>query len=168
MNQKTNDLGLGAGVIAFGVFLLLYAIPVFVSAPSNVRALVLSPLFWPDIIAWIIIILGVTLIATRVFGPPVVASETTASAALSPEDTPYAIARLAAAAVIMVGLVVAIPVLGMVLSTGIAFALISMIVKTPRPVTALIVAILLPLVLYAFFAHVAGVSVPQGRFITLP
>ena len=31
-----------------------------------------------------------------------------------------------------------------------------------------LVAIVLPLVLYAFFAHIAGVAVPQGEFIRLP
>lgn len=168
MNLNLKDIGLGVGVIAFGVGLVLYAIPEYVSAPSNVRAVVLSPLFWPDIIGWMIIVLGATLILSRMFGAPVVASEESASAALSREELPYGIARLSAMLIIMVGLIYAIPVLGMVLATGIAFALISLLVLSPRPVTSLIVAIVLPLVLYAFFAHVAGVSIPQGRFLTLP
>lgn len=168
MNLNSKDVWLGAGVVTFGVFLLAYAIPVYVSSPSNVRVVFLSPTFWPDIISWLIIILGATLIVTRMFGPPVTSSEPVNTADMSRDEVIYATARLAVIAVIMVGLVKLIPILGMVLATGIAFALISLVVMTPRPVTALIVAILLPLVLYAFFAHVAGVSMPQGRFLSLP
>ncbi|MBU1210698.1 MAG: tripartite tricarboxylate transporter TctB family protein [Alphaproteobacteria bacterium] len=168
MKLHSKDVWLGAGVVTFGVFLLVYAIPVFVASPSNVRVMFLSPTFWPDIISWLIIVLGATLIITRMFGPPVVASEPVDVSEMSRDEINFAWARLVAIAVIMVGLVMSTPILGMVLSTALAFALISAIVSTPRPVTALLVAILLPLMLYAFFAHVAGVSVPQGRFLSLP
>jgi len=29
-------------------------------------------------------------------------------------------------------------------------------------------AVLIPLVLYVFFAHIAGVAIPQGDFVRLP
>jgi len=168
MNAKSHDIWLGAGVVTFGAFLLAYAIPVFVSSPSNVRVLFLSPTFWPIIISWLVIILGVTLILTTIFGGPAATDKSVEAASLDSSEVFQATARIAGAAAVMVGLVVATPILGMVLSTGIAFALLSVIVMTPRPVTALLVAIILPLALYGCFAHVAGVSVPQGRFLTLP
>ena len=84
------------------------------------------------------------------------------------EEQLYGWGRLLAMAILMVGLVIATPILGMVLATAIAFALFSLVVVTPRPLTSIIVAIVLPLALYAFFSHVAGVSVPQGRFLMLP
>lgn len=168
MNLKHNDIWLGAGVVTFGVFLLAYAIPVFVSSPSNVRVVFLSPTFWPTIIGWLIIVLGATLILTRMFGVAMGSPETPEADKESRDEFVFAMVRLAAIAVIMIGLILAIPVLGMVLATGIAFALISFIVRTRRPLISLTVAIILPLVLYGFFAHVAGVSLPQGRFLTLP
>ncbi len=168
MNVKSNDIWLGAGVVTFGIFLLVYAIPVLVSSPSNVRVLFLSPTFWPVIIAWMVIILGTMLIITTLFSPTAEGIGVAAADEMEREEVVFATARLAAAAIIMVGLVLATPILGMVLATGLAFASISAVVTTPRPIAAVIVAVVLPLVLYAFFAHVAGVSVPQGRFMTLP
>ena len=58
MNLMNKDIWLGIGTIAFGVFLLVFAIPSFVSSPSNVPALVLAPTFWPTIVAYMIIVLG--------------------------------------------------------------------------------------------------------------
>lgn len=168
MNLNRNDVWLGGGVVLFGVFLLLYAIPTFVTSPSNVRNLVLSPAFWPTIIGWIVILLGVVLAVTRMFGPPLPPSEANAMLEVSGDEMLFAWGRLAIAGVLMAVLVIATPVLGMVLATGLTFAAFAILVTTPKPVTSLIVAIVLPLVLYAFFAHVAGVSVPQGRFLSLP
>ena len=158
MNLNNKDIWLGIGVIAFGVMLLTVAIPDHVSSPSNVRALVLSPTFWPTIVAYMIVMLGGVLVASRMIR----------TGRLSASDEPWngdgigdelihGWARLSAMAVLMVGLVVATPILGMVLASVIAFAAFSIIVLSPRPVTSLIVAIVLPLVLYAFFTHVAGV-----------
>ena len=53
---------LGIGFIAFGLFVLLVAIPYAVTSPSNVSRLVLSPTFWPIIISWLIIGLGAMLV----------------------------------------------------------------------------------------------------------
>ncbi len=153
----------------FGIMLLIFAIPDYVSTPSNVPKIVLSPRFWPDIVAYLILILGAVLTISRIFGTVAPTSfEESTSTGVEFEDPSYPWLRLLGIAIVMVALIVAIPVLGMVWSSMIAFIAIALLVKTPKPVTALIVAIALPLVLYAFFNHVAGVSVPQGRFITLP
>lgn len=173
MNFKHEDVWLGLGTIAFGILLLVYAIPELITAPSNVRVLVLSPVYWPTIVAYLIILLGGALvIRTGLIAPEKVdpeAAEATADATAEGSGwTLGACARLAASAILMAGLVAAIPDLGMVLSSCIAFALFSVVIASPRPVISLIVAIVLPFALYAFFAHVAGVPIPQGRFLDLP
>lgn len=168
MNLMNKDIWLGIGTIAFGVFLLVFAIPSFVSSPSNVPALVLAPTFWPTIVAYMIIVLGAALLITRMTGSTGESVDQTANVVETQEEQLYGVGRLLAMAILMVGLVIATPIIGMVLSTAIAFALFAAIVVTPRPVTSIIVAVVLPLALYAFFSHVAGVSVPQGRFLTLP
>jgi hypothetical protein len=136
-----------------------------VTAPSNVRAIVLSPTFWPTIVGWIIVVLGGLLVAVRLAQPPL---DGAAGADDEAEGGAAAWARLGAAAVVMVGLVLATSMLGMVWASMIAFALLAVIIRSPHPVSSAIVAVVLPLVLYAFFNHVAGVAVPQGEFIRLP
>lgn len=168
MNFMNKDIWLGIGTIAFGVMLLTFAIPSFVSSPSNVPALVLAPTFWPTIVAYLILVLGAALVASRAFGSSDAGLDETSRVTETRDEVIYGWGRLLAMAVLMVGLVVAIPILGMVLASAIAFALFAVIVVTPRPLTSIIVAVVLPLALYAFFSHVAGVSVPQGRFLTLP
>ena len=53
-----------------------------------------------------------------------------------------------------------------------AFAALAFLVSTPHPRAALVCALAVPLALYAFFAHVAGISIPQGSvaadYVRLP
>lgn len=49
-----------------------------------------------------------------------------------------------------------------------SFGDLSLLVKSSRPVMSATVAIVLPLALYVFFHHAAGVAFPQGEFIRLP
>jgi putative tricarboxylic transport membrane protein len=168
MNLMNKDVWLGIGTIAFGLLLLAVGIPYFVSSPSNVPALVLAPTFWPTIVGYMIVVLGAALVATRAFDSTDAGLDATSRVTETQDELIYGWGRLLAMAILMVALVITIPILGMVLASAITFALFALIVVTPRPLTSIIVAVVLPLVLYAFFSHVAGVSVPQGRFLTLP
>ncbi len=169
MKFNDTDVLLGLGVIAFGVLLLTFAIPHYITSPSNVRALVLSPTFWPIIVAGIIVFMGALLAATRMFGIGVTDPENAGELPSAEFDGGnFAWLRLVAVAGLMVGLVFAIPILGMVLATAIAFLAFAFIVRAPKPILILVSAIVIPLVLYWFFNHIAGVSVPQGRFFVLP
>ncbi len=162
MTERISWLGLG--FVAFGLFVLLAAIPYAVTSPSNVPKLVLAPTFWPTIVGWLIIGLGVLLTLLRFFG----------AAAHDPADddagpaSAAAWLRLAGALGVMTALVYVTPVLGMVWTAMLAFAGLSLLVRSSRPVMSAVVAIVLPLALYGFFAHVAGVAVPQGDFVQLP
>lgn len=76
--------------------------------------------------------------------------------------------RLAGLALIMILTMLALPQLGMVWTAMIVFIATALLFKTRHPVIAVICAIVIPLLLYAFFAHVAGISIPQGNFVRLP
>ncbi len=76
--------------------------------------------------------------------------------------------RLAGLAVIMVLTMFALPRLGMVWTSMIVFMAAALLFKTRHPIVAVICAVIIPLLLYAFFAHVAGISIPQGNFVRLP
>lgn len=167
MTQKTLHLRLGLFVCLSAAFLALYAIPNFVFAPSNVGNVVLSPLFWPYILSGLAGLVGLGLIASS-FGSNAseVYEDEEVTAVATEGLRPWL--RLAASALIMFATVIILPFAGMVLTTMIAFISCSLLFGTRYRLAALICAFVVPLLLYAFFAHVAGVAIPQGEFVRLP
>ncbi|WP_187428891.1 hypothetical protein ROLI_016530 [Roseobacter fucihabitans] len=163
MTQRQMQMRLGLGAIIAAAFLILYAIPQWISSPSNVRNIVLSPLFWPYALAGFTGLAGLGLVASgaRLRGPDTLVNEPV-------QDTGAAWMRLAGMAVIMVATMFLLPRLGMVLTSMLVFVATAFLVRTRHPITALVCAVIIPLVLYAFFAHVAGVAIPQGEILRLP
>lgn len=163
MTQRQVQLRLGYGAVIAAAFLALFAIPQWVSSPSNVSNVVLSPLFWPYALAGFTGLTGLGLIFSglrlETVGPPLNDPS---------EDRGAAWLRLAGMAVIMGLTMIALPRLGMVLTSMLVFVASAFLVRTRHPITALVCAVIVPLVLYAFFAHVAGVAIPQGDILRLP
>lgn len=162
MPPRTIQFQLGLGACIVALFLGFAAIPTWVSSPSNVPNIILSPVFWPYVLTALTGLTGLGLIfASR-----------HADTAVDPEDDDPSDGkswyRLLALAAIMVVTMFALPRLGMVLTTMVVFMLTAFLLRTRHPVTALICAVGIPLALYAFFAHVAGVAIPQGNFVRLP
>lgn len=156
------QLRLGIGAILAALFLVTYAVPNWVSSPSNVRNIVLSPLFWPYILSGLTGLVGLGLAVSgwrEAQGEPV----------NEPISDPGAgAARLVAFAVLMAVTFWVMPVLGMVWTSMLAFIALAFLVKTRHPAAAVICAVVVPLILYAFFAHVASVAIPQGELVRLP
>ncbi len=163
MEDRSIQIQLGVGAIAASVFLVVVAIPFWVSSPSNVANIILSPLFWPNVLAAITGLIGAGLILTSIVRPR---SEVPAVSDVA--DRPAAFKRLATMAVIMGACVLVMPRLGLVWTAMATFVATALLVKTKHPGTAVICAVLIPLFLYVFFAHVAGVAIPQGDFVRLP
>ncbi|NCQ25145.1 MAG: hypothetical protein COW54_16555 [Rhodobacteraceae bacterium CG17_big_fil_post_rev_8_21_14_2_50_63_15] len=163
MNQQAIQLRLGIVAMLAAAFLIFYAIPNWVSSPSNVRNLVLSPLFWPYILSGLtgLVGLGLVIAGRRM-------SATTEPVNDAIEDPRAGLVRLCAMAGLMALVFWAMPRLGMVWTSMLAFAAMAFLIRTRHPVTAVVCAALTPLVLYAFFAHVAGVAIPQGILVRLP
>jgi hypothetical protein len=163
MEDRRLQIELGTGALIAAVFLLLVAIPTWVSSPSNVANIVLSPAFWPNVLAGCTAMVGLGMILTSWWQPK------PPSARVSDVDhRGTAFARLAIVAIIMSATLIALPQLGLVWTCMLVFASVAFLVKTRHPKTVLICAVIVPLVLYVFFAHVAGVSIPQGNFVRLP
>ena len=163
MTQRRVQLQLGCAALTGAVLLIFYAIPVWVSSPSNVGNVILSPLFWPYALAGFMAVTGLGLLGAGLRMPPGGAPLNNPSA-----NPAAAFGRLVAMAVLMGLTMVLLPRLGMVLTSALLFAATAFLVKTRHPVTAVVCAVLVPLVLYAFFAHVAGVALPQGNVLRLP
>jgi len=163
MQDRRIQIRLGIGAIAASVLLLTFAIPNLVSTPSNVPNIILSPLFWPNSLAALTGIVGLGMILTSWNKPDIQDSN-----ASDVDDRGTAYLRLSTFAVIMVATMFAMPRIGLVWTAMLAFASLAFLVRTSHPKTALMSAILLPLFLYVFFAHVAGVAIPQGNYVRLP
>ena len=160
MSRKSH-LQIGIAAIGFAVFLYLIGIPNGVTAPSNIRNIVLSPLFWPQILTGLLAAVGLGLVLTA----RNLSDDGHVSLLAGVEGAPL---RLAAMAALMIGYVLLTPLLGMVWTSMLAFVLLALLIKTSHPIAAILAGVLALLVLHAFFAHVAGVAIPQGEIVRLP
>lgn len=157
MSRKSH-LQIGLASMLFAAFLVLVGIRFGVSSPSNVSNIILSPTFWPYVVAGLIGLAGIGMVLSS-------ARLGQASAEPHPEG---GWARLGAMAVLMVAYVGLTPLIGLVWTSMIAFVAVAFLVKNHHPKSAIVAAVIAPLALYAFFAHVAGVGIPQGEFVRLP
>ncbi|UWR24315.1 tripartite tricarboxylate transporter TctB family protein [Sulfitobacter sp. S190] len=162
MSPRMIQMRLGLGACLVSLVLVLLGIPRWVSSPSNVSNIVLAPTFWPYILAILTGLAGLGLILASRAAPIAVDDEEHAGS----DGNHWT--RLAILAVIMVATMYALPRLGMVWTTMVIFAFTAFLFRTRHPVAALVCAVIIPLALYAFFAHVAGVAIPQGNFVRLP
>lgn len=163
MSERDIQLRLGFGALAASVLFIFIAIPALVSAPSNVRNIVLSPFFWPYAVAGFCGLTGLGLVAAGLRAPK---SQTKSEPDV--DNIPKAYLRLLGIAMIMSVTFYAMPRLGLVWTCMLAFVATAFLVRTSHPITALVCAVAVPLALYFFFAHVAGVAIPQGQFVRLP
>jgi putative tricarboxylic transport membrane protein len=160
MLDMHRQTAIGIVTIIVAAFLILVAIPTWVSSPSNVPNIILSPLFWPYTLAALTGLVGVGLVLTGRRSSEIIG--------ITEAEVSGGFFRLGIMTVIMGIYMFGLPRIGMVWTSMIAFAATAFLVHTTHPKTALICAIIIPLVLYTFFAHVAGVAIPQGLFVRLP
>lgn len=162
MGSREGQIQLGIGAIVASLVFLFVVIPNFVSTPSNVSNIVLSPLFWPNAIAIFTGLTGLGMVATSLRLPK------RDRAPSDVDNRPMAFLRLFGIALIMAVTFYAMPRLGLVWTSMLAFVATAFLVRTHHPVAAILSGIAIPLFLYLFFAHVAGVAIPQGNFVRLP
>lgn len=162
MTFRNDQLKIGIAAILFAVFLLVVAIPYGVTSPSNVGNVILSPVFWPNVLSGALALTGVGMVFMS-WRP-----SSSDDNEVKQDVISGAWIRLGLMALLLVCYVWMIPYVGMVWASIPAFIATAALIRTSKPKTTCIVAIIAPLVLYAFFAHVAGVSIPQGEFLRLP
>ncbi len=162
MPRLHSSVILGVGVLILAGLLEVHVIPNWVITPQNVNIAVLSPDFWPYIVAGLLAVGGILLLLQYIL--------VTRRAAPADMDPPERAAsmRVALVAVLMVCYYLILPHLGMVWSSVIAYLAFAAITGTSRKKTALAVSVILPVLLYAFFNHAAGVPIPQSEFLVLP
>jgi putative tricarboxylic transport membrane protein len=182
MRQQSISVGLFS--LGLGLLLHFWLIPNFVSVPGNMARAVLSPAFWPEILAVMAMLAGVFVLVgaskqsseTQVSdaspssdAPAGESSSASPSQALDQEVSPRSdLIRLLTFLAAMALYAKYLDYLGMVLASILMLLVSFYLLGEKRIGLVLSVSILLPLVLYAFFLHVAGVSIPQGELIRLP
>lgn len=151
----------GVGVALLGLVIFAVLIPWGIDQPGNVEHTALAPDFWPRIIAVAMMALG-ALLAVRP-GPDDDDED-------GGEDSGRWLHRLPGLAAVLgalFGFHVLIPSLGMVVP-GVAVIFGLMVLGGERRwLLAALVAAGVPVLLYAFFVHVAGIPIPLGVFETL-
>jgi hypothetical protein len=163
MSGLPKDVWLGAGVIAFGAFLFFVLIPYGITSPANVRIAVLSPTIWPNIISVILMLIGGLILGRAIIARDV---EPAAQDGTTVGWWPWV--RIAFSAALMAGLFYSLPILGMPITSSLTIFAYAVMVRAGRPVITVLTAIFLPLIIYGFFSHVAGVPIPQGKILRLP
>ncbi|MCQ0988246.1 tripartite tricarboxylate transporter TctB family protein [Jiella marina] len=162
MLSRRIEFVLSAFIVVFGLLLCFVAIPLGVDTPSSMRSILLSPAFWPTILAVGLtaagVLLGIAQLRRKredvgdVF-EPLVGSE---------------ILRLVGFVVLAVIYFEAIAFIGMVWASVLAFAAFVFLTGAPNKIIGLAAALILPILLFAFFYHVAGVNIPQSDVLRLP
>jgi putative tricarboxylic transport membrane protein len=159
-----KELVIGGGVFVFAILLILFLIPGAVVSPRSVSIEVLNPAFWPKIVSWGLLILGLFMLM-NIF----LKAKTGSCDYSSGKYSARSFFRLSVLVVFLAGYYLILPYIGMVWASSIAYILLSMVFcKTGYRMTAVAVGIILPAALYAFFYHVAGVDIPQSEFARLP
>jgi hypothetical protein len=163
MLSRRDEMFIGLGVMLLAAMTLWWLIPNYIVIPRRVPNPALSPAFWPTIIGWVMLACGLALAVHAYFAPSPPA-ETTEK--LLPNQTEAL--RILATVGILVATYLALPVLGMVWTCMLVYVALVLLTGGQKIGWGVVIAILLPLILYAFFAKIAGVAIPQGQIVRLP
>ncbi len=163
MLSRRDEMFIGLGVMLLAAMTLWWLIPNYIVIPRRVPNPALSPAFWPTIIGWVMLVCGLALAVHAYFAPSPPA-ETTEK--LLPTQTEAL--RILATVGILVATYLALPVLGMVWTCMLVYVALVLLTGGQKIGWGVVIAILLPLILYAFFAKIAGVAIPQGQIVRLP
>ena len=157
--------GLVGLIVSSAALLMIFAgVPLGVSSPRNVGKPVLSPLFWPNVLSWALLLAGVALVLRATLWPR-------SNIPLNlPPVSRAGLVRLAVFCALLAGYSAAIPWAGMTWPSVAAILLMTAGARSRYWKVGMTVAVLLPPALYGFFTHVAGVPIPQPDLsqLTIP
>ena len=161
-----RDLVIGGFCATLGMILILWIIPAEIRVPSRVPNPALSPAFWPSILAWLLVIAGVSLAAQRLWK-----IRLSGRNAAQPATDPPARAAVGSVltnwrAFLAVGLLfpyyLACVQFGLAIPSAVAFVVFAILAGERRYVLLVLSGILLTAALTTFFIRVANILVPLG------
>lgn len=149
-----RDMWAGIVFLALGLSLIFVLIPVGVVEPKKVPFEVLSPSYYPRLVAIAMVLLGA---AIAIRGVRNASDEGRFEA---PEKS--AVLKVCAAFAILFATAYSLPFAGFVLAGSVALAALMVLAGERKPLIIALNAILLPLVLYLFFTKLANIPIPGG------
>lgn len=158
MKATTNrEIILGLSIVVLALLALFIVIPAGVDPPSNMSLLALAPDFWPNVVMIFMALIGVIITLQGYVKQPRASSDESRSV----------LRAMVAIAMLFVyyGLLQQLGFVAASMLTMLAFALL---VGEWRLYYVVPLALLLPILLYYFFTHVAIVSIPLGVFEDWP
>ena len=162
-----RNLLAGVTFLAFGALTLVVLIPYGVKAPPSVQYRALSPSYWPNIVAVATCLIGIALVAGAVIRGR--NNEAEYGAGARARTVPIAghpgwwlTLHPYVALAICFALYFCLELLGFVLASAIAVALLMVLADEFRLYIILPIAVLLPLGLHLFFTKAASVPIPMG------
>jgi putative tricarboxylic transport membrane protein len=165
-----REIGVGLAAIAIAVLGWFVVIPIGIDLPSQIDISALAPDFWPRVVMLLLAAAGIAIVAQGAYDarhPPVADLE----AAEEEEAIEHPFAQLAARVVfalaVMFAFYVAILEVGIVVSSALVIVVFTYALGYRQWRHILPLAVLLPVLLYVFFVHVASVPMPLGVFEAL-
>lgn len=165
---KSKDVITAVLFIVLGLATIFALIPSGVIVPGSVQISALSPDFWPYTIAW-----GVVVSSAFLLLEAVVLKVPNAEDEDSAEDAKYNLATLPAALRVVVLIFAlflfyfALTTMGIVAGSIVLMPAMMLYFGERNWKYIVPLSILLPIGLYLFFLHVAGIPMPLGMFETL-
>jgi len=166
-----RDLWLGAGLAVLSALLYLVIIPAGITVPAGMRSPVLSPAFWPNIVALFLLAMSTLLFLRAAIAWRRGQLVPHKSADIEGEEERAGInGQVRAVAVIVLMFVYYWLILKIGLVPASMVTLLAVGLTTARPnVWLLIIATpVLPMLLYLFFFKVANVPIPGGEWLVFP
>lgn len=152
----------GVGVVLLGLLIFSVLIPWGIDQPGSVEHAALAPDFWPQIIAVTMMALGAVQAAR-----PAPDDEDDGADGEESVRWRHRAPGLAAVLGALFGFYFLIPSLGMVVPAMAVIFGLMVLGGERRWLLAAAVAAGVPVLLYAFFVHVAGIPIPLGVFEVL-
>jgi len=159
---RRGELGTGAGILAFGALVAFVLVPFGVVHPDNIRAGTISPTFWPRAIGWLLIVVGALVALQAALAPPGTGSDIESTPSHGHPGRYYF--RVLLGFFILYASWGATFWIGLPISSALIILVFGALFGERRYWLLIVLAVVLPLVLYYFFTHVAKVPIPLGDF----
>lgn len=154
MSLNNKDFWSGLIMVVIGATLLALLIPTGIDEPKKVKFAVMSPSYYPRIVAILMVLVGLAVAIGGARRP--------AETAVPEVVDVAAIAKVAAVFAIFLTAAFALPHAGFVLTCTLALVALMTLAGERNPVIIVLVALLLPFCLHLFFTKVANVPIPGG------
>jgi len=166
-----RDLWLGAGLAVSSALLYLVLIPSGITIPSGVRSPVMSPAFWPNIIALFLLAMSALLFLRAAVAWRRGEIVPHKSADVEGEEERSGLngqARAVAVIALMFFYYWLILKIGLVPASMVVLLAVGLTTARPNLWLLIVATPVLPMLLYLFFYKVANVPIPGGEWLVFP